>query len=294
MNEYKNVSIIGRPLLICLLTVSFLLIAALSGYAARPEDMVLAMVNNTPIYRSELDGLTLEYLKKAGKQEASDEEKKQLLKNLIRRCLLSQDGRVCALRKDPDIIKKVKALEDELVIARFIDVELASKITISEDELKRYYQKNRNRLTIPDKVKASHILLRTRKEAEDVLRKLRGGQEFGVLVKAYSIDLPMALEGGSMGIIEKGKTLAPLESTLFSLKKNEISDVVETEFGYHVIRVDEIIPGGYKSFDEVKDGIKTVLMKEKESKALTELAARLEETASINIFDAQLQQSSHE
>jgi peptidyl-prolyl cis-trans isomerase C len=294
MNRSTNVPTGIRLFAISIVAVCVFFVTSRSCYPAGPEDLVLATVNNVPIYRSELDRLAQEYKKKSRKQEVSYEEKKQLLKNLIGRCLLSQHDRVCAYRKDPVIAKKVKAFEDDLVIARFLEVEIGSRIEVSEDELKRHYQENRKRFFAPPKVKASHILLRTEDEAEEVLVKLRGGEEFERLAKAYSIDLPMALEGGSMGIIEKGRTLPALESAVFALKKNEISDVVKTEFGYHIIRVDEIISGGVKSYEEVKDGIKAALMQEKESKALTELAAKLEAGASVNIFEAGLREVSHE
>ncbi|NVM20903.1 MAG: peptidylprolyl isomerase [Desulfobacterales bacterium] len=258
---------------------------------AAAEDVVVATVNNVSIMKSEVGRLILEYNKKTGKKEISYEQKKQFLKNLIRRLLILQQESVQALKHDKEIVKKVKGYEENLIIARFLQNQVASRLKVNEDELKRYYQENRHKFSSPPKVKARHILLRTREEAEKVLVGLREGEDFGQLAKECSIDLPMALEGGSMGTIEKGRTLPALEKALFMLNTGEISDVVTTRFGYHILTVDEIIPANFKSFKEVRDEIKKTIIRQKEAKAFAEMAARLEKEADIKVFGDRLRKN---
>ena len=257
---------------------------------ASSEGLVVATVNNVSIMKPEVDRLVLEYKRKTGKKEIPYEEKKGLLKNLIRRHLILQQDSVQALKKDKDIIKRVKQYEENIIIARFLQDQVGSRLKVDEDELKRYYQENRHKFSSPPKAEARHILLRSREEAEKVTERLRNGEDFTQLAKECSIDLPMALEGGSMGTIEKGRTLPALEKELFTLNVGEISDIVKTRYGYHVLTVDEIIPANFKSLEEVRDEIGKIMIREKEAKAFDEMAAKLESEADIKIFEDRLRE----
>ena len=260
---------------------------------ASPEDLVVARVNNVPIMKSEVGRLVLEYKRKTGKKEIPHEQKKELLKNLIRRLLILQQESVQALKHDKDIIEKVKQYEESIIIARFLQDQVGSRLKVDEDELKRYYQDNRHKFSSPPKTKARHILLRSREEAEKVMERLRNGEDFSQLAKECSIDLPMAFEGGSMGTIEKGRTLPALEKALFTLNVGEISDILKTRFGYHILTVDEIIPASFKSFKEVRGEIKKIIILQKEAKAFDEMAARLEREADIKVFGNCLRKNVH-
>lgn len=258
---------------------------------AAQEDSVIATLDNVSIMKSEVDRLVLEYKRKTRKKIVTDEEKEKLLNNLIRRHLILQQESVQALKNDKDIIAMVRKYEEDVIIARFLKDQVGRKLKITEDELKKYYKENRHRFSLPQKVKARHILLRTQEEAEKVMLKLRNDQTFGQLARECSIDLPMALEGGSMGTIEKGRTLPVLEKALFTLDVGEVSDIVETKFGYHILTVDKVIPAGGKSFEEVKDEIKKIVMQQKEAKAFSEMAERLERQADIKVFTDRLRET---
>jgi parvulin-like peptidyl-prolyl isomerase len=98
----------------------------------------------------------------------------------------------------------------------------------------------------------------------------------------------MALEGGSMGTIEKGRTVPALDKALFMLNKGETSDIVETQFGFHILMVDEVMPASFKPFAEVKDEIKKAVIRQKEVEAFDEMAAKLEKDANIEVFKDRL------
>jgi len=253
------------------------------SYAAS-NDVVVATINDTSILQSELDRVVMEYKRKTGKKEVTDQEKQGALKSLVTRKLILQQPPVQALKQDKDVIEQVREFERNIIIARFLKSQVGSRLTVTDEELEKFYKENLHRFSSPPKVKASHILVRTKKEAEQVKLRLGEGADFGQLAKEYSIDLPMALEGGSMGTIEKGKTLPVLEKTLFSLNVGERSDIVETTFGFHILTVDEVIPAGFKSFEEVKDELKAVLIRKKEAKAFDDMASKLEKNADIEIF----------
>lgn len=258
-----------------------------SGFAAS-EDEVVATVNGVHITKSQLDWAIMEYKNKSKKIKVTPNDKLELLKGLIRRNLILQQPAAEELRKDQTIVRQIKEMENQLVIAAFLDRQVGRHSTVNDKEMKDYYRINLNKFATPPKVRASHILLRSKEEALLVMDKLRAGQEFGQLAKQYSIDLPMALEGGSMGIIAKGKTLPDLEKALFLLKEGQFSDIVETKFGYHILTVDEIMTDKYQSYDEAKGQIRKILMLQKEGKAFEEMVAKLEKNADIKILDDQL------
>ena len=255
---------------------------------AEPKDPVVATVNDIPIMKSQVDLLVPRYQREAGKKKLDNEDKKKLLQNLIRRQLILQQKSVQDFKSDEDLIKKVKEYENGLIISHFLKEQVGSKLKVSDEELKKYYQENIRKFSSPPKVKARHILLRTREEADRVLSRLRKGEDFGQLAKDFSIDLPDALEGGSMGIVEKGIVLPELEKALFSLDEGGISDIVKTRFGYHILTVDKIILLKFKPFEEVRDQIKQTILRQKEAKAFDEMVAKLEKDADIKIFETRL------
>ena len=257
------------------------------SYAAS-KDAVVATINDTSIMQSELDRVIMEYKKKTGKKEVTIQEKQGALKSLVTRKLILQQPPVQALKQDKDVIEQVREFESNIIVARFLKDQVGRRLTATDEEVEKFYKENLHRFSSPPKVKARHILVRTKETAEQVKQRLGEGADFGQLAKEYSIDLPMALEGGSMGTIEKGKTLPVLEKALFSLNVGETSDIVETTFGFHILTVDEVIPAGFTPFEEVKDELKTVVIRKKEAKAFDDMASKLEKDADIEIFKDRL------
>jgi len=252
------------------------------------DDEVVAIVNGEPINHVQLEPLIAEYEKQTKKRNVSEEDKIQLLKNLIRRNLILQQDSVKDLRKSREISSRVKEYEDKLVLEAYIKQHVIDFLTIGEEEAKQYYLKNLHQFASPPKVRASHILRRSEAEAKQVLEKLKAGESFTELAKQYSIDLPMALEGGSMGTITKGRTLPQLEEALFVLNEGEFSDIVKTQFGWHILRVDEKIADQYIPYEEVRDRIKVILKREKEAAAYDAMTQQLEKNATITIFENRL------
>lgn len=139
-----------------------------------------------------------------------------------------------------------------------------NQINIPESQLKAYYQENMDRYKTDKKVKARHILFRldedksseekVRQKALEVLEKARKGEDFEALARAYSED-PSAEHGGDLGYFSKGQMVEPLEEAAFELEKGELSDLVKTRFGYHIIKLEDIQEAGVRPFEEVRDEI---------------------------------------
>ncbi len=271
---------------------AFIALFICSGLSsASDKSTIIAEVNGISIDRAWLASAEAEYKKRAKKQEVTEGERFKLLNNIIRGQLILQDESVPALRNDPETIKMVKQFEDSIIIKKFLQLKVGEELKVDDSEIKDYYNKNRSDFKEPSKVRARHILLRTEEEAEKVFEKLKNGADFIQLAKDYSIDLPFALEGGKMGIITKGNNkscLPELQEELFMLNAGEHSDIVKTIYGYHILRVDEIIPPQYKPLDKVSRGIRQALLRQKERIAYGKMVKQLEDKADIKIYKKRL------
>jgi peptidyl-prolyl cis-trans isomerase D len=147
------------------------------------------------------------------------------------------------------------------------------KVTFDNDELEKYYRRHLDQFEILEKVKASHILVKvdpdadeeTREErrlfAEGILEEIQQGQDFAELARTKSDDTTSAVKGGSLGYFSRGSMVQAFEDAAFSMKPGDISELVETPFGYHIIKVEEYTEPGIRSLDdaleEVKEGLRT-------------------------------------
>ena len=163
--------------------------------------------------------------------------------------------------------------------------EFIENLKISEDDLNKYYNNNKEEFR-KEEVKASHILISTqdaegkalsdkekaekKKKAQDILAKIKAGEDFAKLAKENSDDPGSAVNGGDLGFFARGVMVAPFEETAFSMKKGEVSDLVESQYGYHIIKVIDKI-NQINPFVEVKDKIRETIEQERINKHITEM-----------------------
>jgi peptidyl-prolyl cis-trans isomerase D len=157
---------------------------------------------------------------------------------------------------------------------------IQSGVQVTHDDLQAYYNQHRDQYRLAEQVKVSHILIKTplagsdgkvdekgvaeaQRRAEDLLKQLKAGAKFEDLAKKYSEDPGSAKEGGSLGWIGKGRTVPEFEKAAFSLPKGQISDLVKSSYGFHIIRVDDKQDAHMKTLDEVKGEIEPILKQQK-------------------------------
>jgi peptidyl-prolyl cis-trans isomerase C len=136
----------------------------------------------------------------------------------------------------------------DLIITNFIEKSIVPKVTVSEEDARKFYNENPDKFTKSEAVKASHILIgvdqkataeekkAAREKAEKLRKELAGGADFAALAKGNST-CPSSQQGGDLGYFGKGQMVPAFEKAAFALKPGEISDVVETQFGYHIIKL---------------------------------------------------------
>ncbi len=151
---------------------------------------------------------------------------------------------------------------------------------VTDQEVKDYYENNKEQFTQKEKITASHILVEKEETAKEVLNKLNDGADFAELAKEYSID-GSAAQGGKLGSFAKGRMVKPFEEAAFALNVGEVSEIVKTDFGFHIIKVTDKTEAGTTSFEDVKESIKNNLLNQKKSQLMKEYIEKLKEEATI-------------
>jgi len=182
---------------------------------------------------------------------------------------------------------KYQVPERRSVRYALLDVnQLRQTLQVPEDTLKEQYQRNNQQYQVPNQVHVQHILLKTvgatdavveetRKKAEDVLKQARKGGKFDELAKKYSEDPGSKDKGGDLGFIRQGQTVPEFEKAAFSLAPGQISDLVKTQYGFHIIKVLEKQTAHTRPFEEVKDSIRAPLLLTEADKQASDTAGQL-------------------
>ena len=176
-------------------------------------------------------------------------------------------------------------------------------VQVTHDELQSYYNQHRDQYRVAEQAKVSHILIKTplpgpdgkvdekgvaeaQRRAEDLLKQLKAGAKFEDLARKYSEDPGSAKEGGSLGWIGKGRTVPEFEKAAFSLPKGQISGLVKSSYGFHIIRVDDRQDALMKTLEEVKDQIEPILKQQKAQQIAQKQAEDLLQQAKTQGLDA--------
>jgi peptidyl-prolyl cis-trans isomerase C len=258
------------------------------------KDPAVATVGGTSItledFRSRLQSTPPAYQQYV----TTPEGRRQFLNLLIREKVLLVESRKAGLQKDENYKKAIAQFEKswkreredyesnllvEMTLAR-----LRSKdIAVTDTDVRSYYDAHTEDFTRPVEVQASHILVNSAQEAENVLTRLKNGEPFEALARTVSMDPPTAARGGKLAPFTKGSLMPEFENAVLPLKEGQVSGVVKSPFGYHVIKKlnQKTLPS--QTFEEAKDGIENRLQREKFdqwiAKAQTEAGVKIDEKA---------------
>ncbi|AQU80528.1 MULTISPECIES: peptidylprolyl isomerase [Planococcus] len=153
-------------------------------------------------------------------------------------------------------------LEDEMKIYLKVEKIIGPDINITDEQVSTYFEENKESFEQPSKVAANHILVGTQEEADEVKAKLDDGDDFAELAAAYSTDTSNADNGGALGEFGAGEMAAEFEAAAFSMKVDEISEPVETEYGFHIIQVTGKTDAADANLEDSKEQIKETLFDE--------------------------------
>jgi peptidyl-prolyl cis-trans isomerase C len=246
--------------------------------AQKKDDPVLARVNGVEIRESDLEiaeadvGPSLQVQEPAARKEA-------LLAYLIDLTALAQASAAKKLDAAPDFAQRMAYAKNKVLMEALLGD--LNKTAATEAEMKKLYNESVAKTQPEEEVRARHILVKTEKEAQDVLAKLKGGADFEKLAREISTDPSAKTNGGDLEYFGKGQMVAEFSDAAFKLNKGQISQPVKTQFGFHIIKVEDKRSKPVPKYDEVKDQVKAFVVR----KAQAELVMKVRSEAKIeNLF----------
>lgn len=251
---------------------------------AKKGGKTLAEVNGNVIttedFKAEADRLP-PYLKP---MVQSSEGKKELLDSMVVREIILEQAKKDGIDKDKEVAARLEDLRKRLIVETYLKKKVEKEAQISDAEMKKFYDENKEKFKAGDQVKASHILVKSEKEATDILAQLKGGAKFDELAKKFSTD-STAAKGGDLGWFPKGAMVPEFDKVAFGLKEGEMSGIVKTQFGFHIIKVTGKRPAGLTPYEEVKEQIKANLLPAKQQEIFVKMKDELKKGAKISIKD---------
>ncbi|HWZ96165.1 MAG TPA: peptidylprolyl isomerase [Candidatus Dormibacteraeota bacterium] len=303
----------------------------------RVVEEIIARVNNEIITKSEYDKSLASAEEDAKQecenhctpqqlQEATEDRKKNALRDLIDQSLLVQRGKDMSISVETDVIKQLdqirignklpdmEALEkavtsqglnwedfknnirNHLITQKVIGQEVGSHITIAESDSKKFYEEHKGEFIGPESVALAEIVVSTegkkdselpdlKKKAETALKRVNDGENFGEIAKRMS-DGSTKDQGGYLGTYKRGELAKQIEDKVFSMKRNQLTDVLETKQGYLVLQVLEHYDEGQQAYEKVKDKIMNQLYEERMQPALRNYLKTLREQSYVVIKPA--------
>lgn len=283
-----------------ILTISLALLLYLSsdcsGQTHRQQPAkgkILAVVDDETITELELLEYALTLPLEQAIQELRDKEaKEKLLQRLINDKLLLAEARKRNLETDETVKQKLEQMKNDLLIMALIESEI-QQVEVSDKEIETYYQQHPDEFKAGKRVRARHIVLKDEDQAQQILKRLRLGENFATLAQQESIGSDKQ-RGGDLGFVSPGDFLPTIgyepaiEQAIFSLKENEISQLIKTHTRVHIVKVEEIEEQSKIELAEAREEIEKKLSNLKMTERLENLMKNLRNKASVKIFPENL------
>ncbi len=265
-----------------LLTVTVVIAAAFLGCAKTPspDDKVLVKVSNSVITIKDFNARIAklpDYYKKI-----IDNNKKRYLEEMIAEKLFYEEALRRGLNNDKEVSEILTEAKKKIIITKLIKTDIDDKVKVSEEEVKAFYEANKEKLKTPEMWRASHILVPTEEEAKSILQELNSGGKFADIAKARSKDAT-ASRGGDIGYFRAGQLVPDFEKAALKLNVGQLSDVVQTKFGYHIIMLTDKKEAGIQSYEKAKPLIEDELKKKKKAEMFYDLVMALKKKYGVSI-----------
>ncbi len=190
--------------------------------------------------------------------------KRQYLEGLIEERILVVQAKKEELHKKKEYKERVREMKDQVLMGLMMEELRRKHIAVTENEINDYYENQKDEFLNSEKVRASHILLTGREDAEIVMKKLKDGEKFEDLAKQYSIDSMTAARGGDLSYFSKGDMVPDFERAIFNLSNvGDITDIIKTQFGYHIVKLTGRKKMEEKTVSDAKDDISKLIQRNK-------------------------------
>ncbi len=243
-----------------------------------PPETVIASFGEQTITLGEFNELWSQILEEYG----PGLDKSYVLNQLILERLLITEAKNSGLEEDEKVQKQIKEITEQILVQALIQKEILEKVEVSDEEIAQYYEDNKENYVLKEQVHLYNILLDQEEKAKEILERLKKGEDFEKIAQENSLS-PSASKGGDMGYVLKGNLLPEIEEVIFALEINEISEIVKTEAGFHMLKITDKQPERLRDLEEVREEIFQSLLYTKQNEAFEKLTEDLKSKANIVI-----------
>jgi peptidyl-prolyl cis-trans isomerase C len=245
------------------------------------ENKILAVVGDKEIRQSDFDMLIQQIGPQRAMQFQSPEGQKQLLDELIHQELFLINGKENNIDETEGFKKELEFVKENM-IKQFAIRDLLDDVKVNEDEVEAFYSENADMFKNEESVTASHVLVDSEEVANEVLEAINNNESFEVVAEKYS-SCPSAQNGGDLGSFTRGKMVPEFESAAFGLNTGEVSGPVQTQFGYHIIKVTDKTEPSQKTLEEAKEDIANTVLLKKQQAVYLDKVDSIKKNVSIEI-----------
>ena len=245
------------------------------------ENQVIATVGPRTITQQDVDLVLMTLDPMKAQQYSTEEGKKKLMEELVNQELFYLEALELKLNEDEVYVEEVEKTKNALLKQYAIN-NLLKDVTVSEVDVKQYYEDNKERFISPRSINASHILVDELATAEKIIEEINSGLSFAEAAQKYS-KCPSSSNGGELGFFGKGAMVPEFEKAAFELEIDEMSGPVQTNFGYHIIKVTAAKEESHKSYQEVRDALAKQLLTLKQQEIYYNKVKALKDSYEIKV-----------
>lgn len=266
------------------------------------EKKIFAKVGDLVITEKDLNRI-IDYYEPERKKaiQQNPQMKLAVLKQIIANSLIFKLAEESKFTEKPEIKEQLRLVKEHFVASVFLKEQVVKSVMVDEDDAKKYYQINLQEFVdVPEQVKARHILLKlsqnatedevrkVMEKAESIIKLIKEGADFGEMAKIHSDDPGTKSRGGDLGFFGKGRMVKPFEDAVFSMKVGDISAPVKTNFGIHIIKLEEKKEAKYKPYETVKEQVLKRALEEKQKKAVLDYMENLFKENKVQINEEEI------
>ncbi|MBE1306248.1 peptidylprolyl isomerase [Clostridium botulinum] len=245
------------------------------------ENNIVAIVNGQEITDRDVDNTILSFPKERQTYLNTEKGREELIKQMIDFELSYNYAKDMKFDETEDFKKQLEATKKQLLIQVAVSNALA-RATVSEEESKKYYEENKEEFRTQELITARHILVDSEEEANNIYEEIKNGLDFSEAAEKYS-KCPSKAQGGSLGTFTRGQMVPEFEKAVLEAEVDKVTEAIKTQFGYHLIIVDNIKESMIKPFDEVKAMIDNKLLQEKQNQQYNEFTQNLRDKYTVEI-----------
>lgn len=229
-----------------------------------PEERILASVAGETISEGDVNEMIMS-MGQRGAAYNNQRGREAILEQLINKKLLLLDAKRNLFEREPEFKEQMARVKEEL-LSNYCIEKIVKDVRITEKEVEDFFNAHKEEFVAPERINVSHILVDSEEECLKIMDELNGGLAFEEAAKKYS-SCPSKDAGGALGDATRGQFVPEFENAAFDAEVGKITGPVKTQFGYHIIRVNDKAPSGAMEFDAVRDGLREKLLQDKQQKA---------------------------